>query len=125
MKKEDEDFFVGSGGKKKGKGKKNTPATNGAAPESGKLNMNIGIIEQLAKIGLDSPATQSDVPGVVDKLKEKLEEWKKSQDTQTKKVCQNPPLTILRLAHTSPMSPRRLATPKQLCLPYLIPFFRT
>ncbi|KAJ9610677.1 multicopy suppressor of BFA (Brefeldin A) [Cladophialophora chaetospira] len=81
VKKEDEDFFVGGGGKKKGKGKK-----GGAAPaESGKLNMNIGIIEELAKVGVDPPSTQADVPGVVEKLKEKLEAWKKDQDAQTQK----------------------------------------
>lgn len=83
MKKDDEDFFVGGGGKKKGKGKKGAAA---AAPESGKLNMNIGIIEELAKVGVDPPSTQADVPGVVEKLKEKLEAWKKDQDNQTKKV---------------------------------------
>ena len=84
MKKEEEEFFVGGGGKKKGKGKK------GAAPaaESGKLNMNIGIIEELAKVGVDPPGTQADVPGVVEKLKEKLTIWKKDQDTQTQKVRQ-------------------------------------
>ncbi|KAH0839219.1 hypothetical protein AYO21_05635 [Fonsecaea monophora] len=81
MRKEDEDFFVGSGGKKKGKGKKGA-----AAPaDSGKLNMNIGIIEELAKVGVDPPSTQADVPGVVEKLKEKLAAWKKDQDTQTQK----------------------------------------
>ncbi|KIW66089.1 hypothetical protein PV04_08294 [Phialophora macrospora] len=81
VKKEDEDFFVGSGGKKKGKSKKGA-----AAPaESGKLNMNIGIIEELAKVGVDPPSTQADVPGVVEKLKEKLAAWKKDQDAETKK----------------------------------------
>jgi hypothetical protein len=83
VKKEDEDFFIGGGGKKKGKGKKSTPATNG---ESKGLNMNVGIIEELAKVGIDPPSTQSDVPGVIEKLKEKLEGWKKGQDEQTKKV---------------------------------------
>jgi hypothetical protein len=82
VKKEDEDFFVGSGGKKKGKSKKGA-----AAPaESGKLNMNIGIIEELAKVGVDPPSTQADVPGVVEKLKEKLATWKKDQDAETQKV---------------------------------------
>lgn len=81
-KKDDEDFFVGAAGKKKGKGKKGP----GAAAESGKLNMNIGIIEELAKVGVDPPSTQADVPGVVEKLKAKLEAWKKDQDTQTQKV---------------------------------------
>lgn len=82
VKKEDEDFFVGGAGKKKGKGKK----TAAAPTETGKLNMNIGIIEELAKVGVDPPSTQADVPGVVEKLKEKLATWKKDQDSQTKKV---------------------------------------
>jgi hypothetical protein len=83
--KQEEDFFVGGGGKKKGKGKKGT-----AAPaESGKLNMNIGIIEELAKVGVDPPSTQTDVPAVVEKLKEKLAAWKKDQDSQTKKVSES------------------------------------
>ncbi|KAK5464584.1 multicopy suppressor of BFA (Brefeldin A) [Exophiala xenobiotica] len=82
MKKEDEDFFVGSGGKKKGKsGKKGAAAT----AESGKLNMNIGIIEQLGKVGVDPPSTQAEVPGVVEKLKAKAEGWKKDQKSQTDK----------------------------------------
>lgn len=84
MKKEDEDFFVGGGGKKKGKGKKGGAQDSGA--ESSKLNMNIGIIEELAKVGVDPPSTQADVPGVVEKVKAKLEGWKKDQQSQTQKV---------------------------------------
>ena len=91
---EEEDFFTGKGGKKKGKGKKATPATNGASVESGKMNMNISIIEGLAKVGVDPPSTQADVPGVVEKLKEKREGWKKDQDTQTQKVCRLQPLKV-------------------------------
>lgn len=84
VKKEEEDFFIGSGGKKKGKGKKATPAADA------KFNMNIGIIEELAKVGVDPPSTKDDVPGVVEKLKEKLETWKKNQKEQTDKVCLTP-----------------------------------
>ena len=80
--KEEEDFFVGGGGKKKGKGKK----AAAAPPDSGKLNMNIGIIEELAKVGVDPPSTQADVPSVVEKVKEKLAAWKKDQAAQTEKV---------------------------------------
>ncbi|KAG9775736.1 hypothetical protein KCU88_g5064, partial [Aureobasidium melanogenum] len=83
MKKEDEDFFVGSGGKKKGKGGKKAAASSTA--ESGKINLNIGIIEELAKVGVDPPSTQADVPAVVEKLKAKVEAWKKDQESQTKK----------------------------------------
>ena len=86
MKKEEEDFFVGGGGKKKGKGKKSAPATNGAPADSGKMSLNVGVIEGLAKVGVDPPMGQGDVSSVVEKLKEKLEGWKKEQDAQTKKV---------------------------------------
>lgn len=88
MKREDEDFFVGTGGKKKGKGRKGA-ATNGAggpAPEAGKLNMNVGIIEELGKVGVEPPSTQADVPAVVEKLKERVAKWKQDQEAQTKKV---------------------------------------
>jgi hypothetical protein len=83
VKKDDEDFFIGGGGKKKGKGKKG----QATSAESGKLNMNIGIIEELGRVGVDPPSTQADVPRVVEKLKEKVATWKKDQDNQTQKVC--------------------------------------
>ena len=87
MKKVEEDFFPGSGGKKKGKGKKSS--VNGASgSDTGKLNLNMGIIEQLGKAGVDPPSTQAGVPGVVEKLKEKVVEWKRDQDSQTQKVSQ-------------------------------------
>jgi chromosome segregation ATPase len=83
VKKEDEDFFVGSGGKKKGaKGKK----AGASSAEAGKFNLNIGIIEELARVGVDPPSTQADAPSVVEKLKQKVETWKKDQDSQTQKV---------------------------------------
>jgi hypothetical protein len=84
MKKEEEDFFVGGAGKKKGKGKK-------AAPEATKFNMSIGIIEELGKVGVEPPSNQSDVPAVVEKLKGKLDDWKKDQDKQTKQVSTTHP----------------------------------
>lgn len=79
MKKDEEDFFVGGAGKKKGRGKK-------AAPEATKFNMSIGIIEELGRVGVEPPSNQSDVPDVVEKLKAKLDAWKKDQDKQTKQV---------------------------------------
>lgn len=83
VKKEEEDFFIGGGSKKKGgKGKKG----GASSAESGKFNLNIGIIEELARVGVDPPSTQSDAPAVVEKLKQKVEAWKKDQDSQTQKV---------------------------------------
>ncbi|PNS20604.1 hypothetical protein CAC42_331 [Sphaceloma murrayae] len=82
-KKGDEDegdaYFIGGGGKKKKGGKK------GAAPAGGeKFNLSIGVIEELGKVGVDTPMNQGDVPGTVEKLKQKLDEWKKDQDRKTK-----------------------------------------
>ncbi len=80
MKKEEEDFFIGGAGKKKGKGKKS------AAAEGGKYNLDFGTIEGLGKLGIEPPTSQAEVPAVVEKLKEKLEFYKKDQDRQTTAV---------------------------------------
>lgn len=91
VKKEEEDFFIGGGGKKKGKGKKGA-ATNGA--DTGKMNLNMGVIEELGKVAVDPPSTQADVPSVVEKLKQKVEAWKKDQKDQTEKVSFSPSATL-------------------------------
>lgn len=82
VKKDDEeDYFVGSGGKKGKKGGK-----KGAVAEGGKFNMNVGIIEDFAKVKIDPPMNQSDVPAAVEKLASKIQEWKKNQASKTEEV---------------------------------------
>lgn len=82
VKKDDEeDYFVGSGSKKGKKGGK-----KGAAAEGGKFNMNVGIIEDFAKVKIDPPMNQSDVPAAVEKLASKIQEWKKNQASKTEEV---------------------------------------
>ena len=86
---EEENYFMGGGGGKKGKkGRKGAAnATAESAPAaSGKFNMNIGVLDELNKVGVDPPSNQSDVPAVVEKLKEKVAHWKENQDKQTKTV---------------------------------------
>ncbi|RMZ77308.1 hypothetical protein DV737_g4456, partial [Chaetothyriales sp. CBS 132003] len=104
MKKDVEDFFVGGAGKKK-KAKK----AGAAGPaETGKLNMNVGIIEALSKVGIDPPATQADIPAVVEELKAKLAEWKRTQKEQTEKNIAKAKAEIERLekeADEAPISP--------------------
>ncbi len=79
---EEESYFVGTGGKKGKKGKK-----GGAAPAApSKFNLNMGIIEELAKVGVDPPSNQEEVPSTVEKLKAKLAHWKEDQDRKTKEV---------------------------------------
>jgi len=83
-------YFVGGGGKKK-KGKKGPQAESSSAPASpnpeSKFNLPLGVIEELARIGVEPPMGQSDVPAVVEKIKGKMEHWKKDQDRKTKEVC--------------------------------------
>jgi uncharacterized coiled-coil DUF342 family protein len=82
---EEESYFVGTGGKKGKKGKKTPNVTSAPAKES-KFNLSVDVIEQLARIGVEPPMSQSHVPGVVTQIKEKVETWKKDQDRKTKEV---------------------------------------
>ena len=113
----EENYFVGGGGKKGKKGRRNqqggrtaspggtsspagagtgtatlttTTTTTGTGTEStgGKFHLTVGIIEELSRIDLEPPMSPADVPAVVEKLKQKLEKWKKEQDAQTKAVCE-------------------------------------
>ena len=89
-KKEDREdtYFMGTGGKKGRKGKKGSSTGSPApgTPTEGKFNLSIGIIEELAKVGIEPPMSQAGVPAVVEKLKEKREKWKTEQDQKTKEV---------------------------------------
>jgi len=93
LSKKDEDmYFMGTGGKKGKKGKKGgaagTPAPS--TPTEGKFNLTMGVIEELAKVNVEPPMNQSDVPTVVEKLKEKRDTWKQEQDKKTKEVRTHP-----------------------------------
>ena len=85
-KKEEEDFFIGSGGKKKGRGKKTTGDGAGTSAKVGKFNLDPGTIEGLSGLGIDPPTSQGEVPAIVEKLREKLEFFKNDQDRKTKEV---------------------------------------
>lgn len=82
---DDDNYFIGGGGKKGKKGRK-APA----APAEAKFNLSIGVIEELAKVSVDAPSSQADVPATVEKLKEKLAHWKSDQDRKTKEVSHVP-----------------------------------
>lgn len=90
VKKEDreDDYFVGTGGKKGKKGKKgsNTASPAPGTPTESKINISAGIIEDFAKVKIDPPMNQSDVPGIIEKLAGKITEWKKNQATKTEEV---------------------------------------
>lgn len=125
VKKEDreDDYFVGTGGKKGKKGKKGSNAASGASAEN-KFNMNMGIIEEFAKIKVDPPMNQSDVPAVIEKLAEKITEWKKNQASKTEEVsfaCTISDLKMLiyGINRTSPR-PRKRSPNWRMKLPRLI-----
>ncbi|OQE23345.1 hypothetical protein PENFLA_c011G03187 [Penicillium flavigenum] len=91
---DEEDYFVGSGGKKGKKGSKKGGAAN---VESTKFNMNVGIIEDFAKVKIDPPMNQSDVPASVEKLAAKITEWKKNQASKTEENIKKAQEEITRL----------------------------
>lgn len=84
----EDNYFLGTGGKKGRKGKKGGAAGSPApgTPTEGKFNLSIGIIEELAKVNIEPPMNQSNVAAVVDKLKAKRDNWKSEQDKKTKEV---------------------------------------
>lgn len=83
MKKDEEDFFIGGPGKKRGKGKKAAAST---PSEGGKYSLDFGTIKSFNELGIDPPTSQAEVPAIVEKLKEKLAFYKKDQDRQTQVV---------------------------------------
>ncbi|KAA8651706.1 hypothetical protein EYZ11_000083 [Aspergillus tanneri] len=103
LKKEDreDDYFVGSGGKKGKKGKKGTAANSAAVAPVEKFNLNVGVIEDFAKVKIDPPMNQSDVPATVDKLAAKISEWKKNQAAKTEENIKKAQEEIDRLEEES------------------------
>jgi uncharacterized coiled-coil DUF342 family protein len=83
VKKEDEEYFAGGGGKKK---KVKKSAGTSASGASDKFHLSIDVIEQLARIGIEPPVSQSHVPIVITKLKEKVDFWKGDQKRKTEEV---------------------------------------
>ncbi|KAK2810061.1 hypothetical protein FQN50_003255 [Emmonsiellopsis sp. PD_5] len=81
IKKDDEEnYFMGTGGKKGKKGKKNAAASS---PAPSQMNLSFGVIEDLARVRADPPMNQSDVPALIEKLAEKITNWKSQQAAKT------------------------------------------
>ena len=84
---EEENYFMGTGGKKGKKGRKaNNASPAPSTPTEGKFNINIGTLGEFNKINVEPPMNQSQVPDVVEKLKAKVSQWKSDQDKVTKEV---------------------------------------
>lgn len=85
VKKEEEDYFKGTGGKKGKKGRKTAAADSGSAtpPASGKYSCPPSVMEDCASMGIDPPMSAADIPTVLEKVKAKLDYWKTNQESQT------------------------------------------
>lgn len=87
--KEEVDYFVGGGGKKK-KGKKNRGALTDSAESPttenapSKFNLNVAILEQLSTIDVPTPSSHEDVPQLLKLLKEKMQYFQDNQERITK-----------------------------------------
>jgi uncharacterized coiled-coil DUF342 family protein len=95
VRKEEEDYFAGTGGKKNKKNKKAAGTTE--TPAAGKYSCPPSVMEDCAAMGINPPMSASDIPSVREQVKEKLDFWKKDQDAQTEKV--NPSYLIFYFTH--------------------------
>lgn len=77
----EDEYFAGKGGKKGKKGKKTA-----AGESKTQFNLSFGVIEEFSRVKVDPPMNQSDVPAVIEKLVEKLRDWKKNQAAKTEEV---------------------------------------
>ncbi|KFY74632.1 hypothetical protein V499_05379 [Pseudogymnoascus sp. VKM F-103] len=82
-KKEDEEYFAGTGGKKGKKGRK--AAASPAAPAPGKFTLPPAVLEDCSAMGIEPPMNAADVPAVLAKAQEKLAFWRADQKAQTEK----------------------------------------
>lgn len=76
----DEEYMPAA--KKGKKGKKN----NATATKPTSYNCPPSVIEDCAFMGIDPPSSADEVPGVIEKIKAKLDHWKTDQTNQTQKV---------------------------------------
>jgi hypothetical protein len=74
----DEDLFPAQ--KKGKKGKKHN------APTKSIFNCPPSVVEDCTTMGIDPPMSADEVPGVIEKVKAKLDHWKADQKEQTQKV---------------------------------------
>ncbi|KAH8912828.1 hypothetical protein BR93DRAFT_114344 [Coniochaeta sp. PMI_546] len=91
------------------KGKKGKKAA--AEPASKTFNVPPSVIEDCAFIGVDPPMSPADVPAVVEKVKAKLENWKKEQPEQTKRNIEKAKKEIERLEAEESGAASGTATP--------------
>ena len=80
---QEEDYFVGTGGKK-GKNKKNKKASKQDAEQQGGLHVPFGMLSALLGLSIPPPANHADLARVVDNIKLKREYFVSNQDRVTR-----------------------------------------
>lgn len=86
QKKDEEDYFAGTGKKGK-KGKKNNAAATPDTPAPSKnFSCPPQVMNDCASMGIEPPMSSADVEPVVEKVRAKLEFYKSDQKAQTEKV---------------------------------------
>lgn len=88
MKKDEreEEYFKGTGGKKGKKNRNNKDTEKAEKAPSGKFNLPPDVMEACSFMNIEPPMSAADVPGVIEKVKAKLDGWKADQKAQTEKV---------------------------------------
>lgn len=91
---DDDSYFIGGGGKK-GKKNKRTKDANADSPSTASSTTNKdvlgklwapGSIEQFSKLGVEPPSYADDVPGTLEKVKDKRQFYLDDRDRKTKEV---------------------------------------
>jgi hypothetical protein len=77
----EEDYFAGTGGKKGKKGRKAADS-----PAASKFSCPPSVMEDCSFMNIEPPMSAADVPGVAEKVKTKLDNWKADQAAQTERV---------------------------------------
>lgn len=71
---------------KKGKKGKKSKAAGAAKDDKPVFKCPPSVMDDCSFMGIEPPSSADDVPGVVERIKAKLDHWKSDQDAQTKKV---------------------------------------
>ncbi|KAG0649193.1 hypothetical protein D0Z07_4550 [Hyphodiscus hymeniophilus] len=111
QKKDEEDYFAGTGGKKGKKGRKNAAAAESPAAPNAKYSCPPSVIEDCEFLKIEPPMSATDIPGVQEKVKAKLDHWKADQDAQTAKNVEKARKEVERLEAEESSTPATPATP--------------
>ena len=78
-----EEFYTATAQKKKNRNDRGKAAT----PEQGKLQLNMGTIEELTRVNVSPPMSSAEFDRVIEDLKKQIEYYKSNQEKATQEVC--------------------------------------